>query len=101
MEAIFERYLRDHFGREGSGASLARRIYVNMWESEVSPLARQVMEAVPGTYIKGYIALGNQQRLPLDVVVKGVDAADAQHNLERAVALLTELGTSAGRQVTG
>ena len=72
-----------------------------MWESDVAPLARRVMDAVPGTYIKGYIALGNQQRLPLDVVVKGPNESDAQEKLERAVALLTELVAGAGRQVTG
>jgi molybdenum cofactor synthesis domain-containing protein len=100
MEAVFDRYVRDHFG-EGGGHSIARRVYVNMWESEVAPYARQVMDAVPGTYIKGYIALGNQQRLPLDVVVRGAEEADAQRNLEHAVTLLTELVAGAGRQVTG
>jgi molybdenum cofactor synthesis domain-containing protein len=101
MQAVFDRYLRDHFGGAAGAHGLARRVYVNMWESEVAPLARQVMDAVPGTYIKGYIALGNQQRLPLDVVVKGADEADAQQNLERAVAMLTELVAGVGRQVTG
>ncbi len=99
MQAVFDRYLRDYFGR--TGLSLARRVYVNMHEGEVAPYARQVMDAVPGTYIKGYIALSNQQRLPLDVVVRGADEADAQRNLERAVAMLTELVAGAGRQVTG
>jgi molybdopterin-biosynthesis enzyme MoeA-like protein len=102
MQAVFDRYLRDdYFGGAEAGHRLARRVYVNMWESEVAPLARQVMDAVPGTYIKGYIALSNQQRLPLDVVVKGSDEADAQRNLEQAVAMLTELVAGVGRQVTG
>lgn len=100
MEAVFERYLRDYFGTV-AGHSLARRVYVNMWESDVAPLARQVMDAVPGTYIKGYIALGNQQRLPLDVVVRGVDEAGAQENLERAVGMLEELVVGVGRHLTG
>ena len=99
MQAVFDRYLRDYFG--SAGLSMARRVYVNMHEGEVAPYARQVMDAVPGTYIKGYIALSNQQRLPLDVVVRGADEADAQRNLERAVAMLTELVAGAGRQVTG
>jgi molybdenum cofactor synthesis domain-containing protein len=101
MQAVFERYVRDHFGGDAAGRSAARRVYVNMWESEVAPLARQVMDAVPGTYIKGYIALSNQQRLPLDVVARGTDEGDAQHNLERAVEMLTELVEGVGRQVIG
>ena len=101
MQAVFDRYLRDHFGGADASQSVARRVYVNMWESEVAPYARQVMDAIPGTYIKGYIALGNQQRLPLDVVTRGSDAAQAQDNLERAVAMLAELVEGAGRQLTG
>jgi hypothetical protein len=101
MEAVFDRYVKHHFTGEASARSAARRVYVTMWESEVAPLARQVMDAIPGTYIKGYIALGNQQRLPLDVVTKGEDEADAQRNLEQAVAMLTNLVHSVGRQLTG
>jgi nicotinamide-nucleotide amidase len=101
MQAVFDRYVRHHFGDSSGGQRVARRIYVNMWESDVAPLARQVMDAIPGTYIKGYIALGNQQRLPLDVVTTGTDPHDAQHNLERAVSMLTELVEGVGRQVTG
>jgi molybdenum cofactor synthesis domain-containing protein len=101
MEAVFDRYLRGYFGGASAGQSLARRVYVNMWESDVAPLARQVMEAVPGTYIKGYIALGNQSRLPLDVVVRGASPAEAQQNLEQAVDMLSELVAGVGRQLTG
>jgi molybdenum cofactor synthesis domain-containing protein len=103
MEALFERYLRDYFAGAASGASVARRVYVNMWESQVAPLARQVMDAFPGTYIKGYIALAlaNQQRLPLDVVVKGSSQAEAQDKLEQAVAMLEQLVVGVGGQLSG
>jgi nicotinamide-nucleotide amidase len=101
MQAVFDRYVRDHFGGDRAKASVARRIYVDMWESEVAPLASQVMEAVPGTYVKGYIALGNQQRLPLDVVARDVDETAAQATLGRAVAMLSRLVADAGREVTG
>ncbi len=74
---------------------------MNMHEGELAPHARQVMDAVPGTYIKGYIALANQQRLPVDVVVSGADEAAAQRHLEEAVALLGTLIEGAGRQLTG
>jgi molybdenum cofactor synthesis domain-containing protein len=101
MEAIFDRYVKDYFGDGTGSRSAARRVYVTMWESEVTPLARQVMDAVPGTYIKGYVALGNQERLPLDVVARGDDETAAQRNLEQAVAMLTTLVQGLGRQLTG
>jgi nicotinamide-nucleotide amidase len=100
MQALFDRYLRDHLGGDTVGHRTSRRLYVNMWESEVAPLAGRVMDVVPGTYIKGYIALSSQQQLPLDVVASGSDAAEAQYNLDRAVAMLSELVASMGRKIT-
>ncbi len=101
MEAVFDRYLRAHFGGGAAGLSLARRVYVNMHEGELAPFAGKVMGTVPGTYIKGYIGIRNQERLPVDVVVRGANEAEAQANLERAVGLLAALVAEVGRQVIG
>jgi len=68
-----------------------------MWESEVSPMLQQVMEAVPGTYCKGYIALGNQRFLPIDVVTRGADEAEAQAGLDKALDMLERLVAETGR----
>ena len=76
---------------------MTHRVYVDMWESEVSPMLQQVMEAVPGTYCKGYIALGNQRFLPIDVVTRGADEAEARAGLEKALDLLERLVGEAGR----
>jgi nicotinamide-nucleotide amidase len=98
MEAVFARFLEDYF-TSGTGAhrALTHRVYVDMWESEVAPLLQQVMEAVPGTYCKGYIALGNQRFLPIDVVTRGADESGAQANLEKALDLLERLIGETGR----
>ena len=79
MEAVFARYLEEYFS-SGAGAhrAVTHRIYVDMYESEVAPLLQQVMTAVPGTYCKGYIALGNQRFLPIDVVTRGEDEGNGQ-----------------------
>ena len=97
VQAIFARYLADHFGGERGGRSVVHRVYVDMWESEVSPLLQQVMDAVPGTYCKGYIALGNQRFLPIDVVARGDDDAGARAALDRALEMLAGLVAEAGR----
>jgi nicotinamide-nucleotide amidase len=92
MEAVFARFLEDYFGAgEGSHRALTHRVYVDMWESEVAPMLQKVMEAVPGTYCKGYIALGNQRFLPIDVVSRGDDEAGAQANLDKALDMLERL----------
>jgi hypothetical protein len=55
------------------------------------------MEAVPGTYCKGYIALGNQRFLPIDVVARGEDDTAARAALDRALDMLQRLVTEGGR----
>jgi nicotinamide-nucleotide amidase len=97
VQAIFARYLTDRFGGDHGSRSVVERVYVDMWESEVSPMLQQVMESVPGTYCKGYIALGNQRFLPIDVVARGTDDDDARASLERALDMLAGLVGEAGR----
>jgi nicotinamide-nucleotide amidase len=98
MEAIFARFLEEYFSAgEGAHRAVTHRVYVDMWESEVAPLLQQVMEAVPGTYCKGYIALGNQRFLPIDVVTRGADEVEAKAGLERALEMLERLVGEVGR----
>ncbi len=98
MEAVFARFLEDYFSQgEGTHRALTHRVYVDMWESEVAPMLQQVMAAVPGTYCKGYIALGNQRFLPIDVVTRGADEAEAQANLDTALDMLERLVKEAER----
>ncbi len=97
VQAIFARYLADHFGGDRGSRGVVHRVYVDMWESEVSPMLQQVMEAVPGTYCKGYIALGNQRFLPIDVVARGDDDAAAHTALDRALDMLQGLVVEGGR----
>ena len=98
MEAVFARFLEEYFGEgEGAHRALTHRVYVDMWESEVSPMLQEVMAAVPGTYCKGYIALGNQRFLPIDVVTRGTDEAEAQAGLDKALDILERLVVAGGR----
>jgi nicotinamide-nucleotide amidase len=98
MEGVFARYLEDYFSSgEGSHRAVTHRVYVDMWESEVSPMLQQVMAEVPGTYCKGYIALSNQRFLPIDVVTRGEDDEQAQAALAKALDILENLVKESGR----
>jgi molybdenum cofactor synthesis domain-containing protein len=98
MEGVFARYLEDYFSSgEGAHRAVTHRVYVDMWESEVSPMLQQVMEAVPGTYCKGYIALSNQRFLPIDVVTRGEDEDQANAALSKALDMLEVLVKESGR----
>ena len=70
-----------------------------MHEGEQRP-TREVMDAVPGTYIKGYIALANQQRLPVDVVVAARTTRRRRRTWNRRGGCYA-LITAVGRQVSG
>jgi len=98
MEAVFARFLEEYFS-EGAGShrAVTHRVYVDMWESEVAPLLQQVMAEVPGTYCKGYIALGNQRFLPIDLVTRGADEAEADAGLAKALDMLERLVGEVGR----
>lgn len=100
MEAVFARFLEDYFSA-GAGAhrAVTHRVYVDMYESEVAPLLQQVMAAVPGTYCKGYVALGNQRFLPIDVVARGEDEPAANAALDGALTLLERLVGEVGRDI--
>jgi len=98
MEAVFARYLEEYFSSgEGAHRAVTQRVYVDMWESEVSPMLQQVMAEVPGTYCKGYIALSNQRFLPIDVVTRGADDEEAQAGLSKALDILERLVGETGR----
>jgi len=100
MEAVFNRFLEDYFSSgAGNHSAVTHRVYVDMYESEVAPMLQQVMTAVPGTYCKGYIALGNQRFLPIDVVTRGSDEAAAKVALTTALEMLTTLVKDAGRDI--
>jgi nicotinamide-nucleotide amidase len=98
MEAVFARYLEEYFS-EGAGAhrSLTQRVYVDMWESEVAPFLQQIMQEIPGAYCKGYIALSNQRFLPIDIVTRGADEAEAQAGLDKALDMLERMVGETGR----
>jgi molybdenum cofactor synthesis domain-containing protein len=96
VEALFDRYLADYF-RDTAECTRARRVYVGMWEAEVSPLLQEVMARVPGVYLKGYVAQGEQRWLPVEVIARGADEASAQRALDDAVELLRDLVRAADR----
>ena len=65
--------------------SAARRLYVNMSESEVSPLIEDAMEQFPGLYAKAYVALRSDTHLPVDFVARAASDREARQMLSDAI----------------
>lgn len=101
VEAIFREYVAPFIASRCGYRCVAARLGVAMYESEVSPLIEEVMQAFPGTYLKAYVALRRpgEDLLPVDVVARAGDEADAAALLEKAVGRFCELASSRGRCV--
>jgi len=75
------------------------RVYVNMFEAEVSPLLQQVMGEHPAVYLKAYVALrrDDNQYMPVDIVSTGSDESNAESQLQAAAAYLRALVIEKGK----
>jgi molybdopterin-biosynthesis enzyme MoeA-like protein len=101
MEAVFSMYGEDLIASRTAMKSAALRVVVEMFESEVSPLLSEVMNRLPNTYLKAYVALreGFGGGLPVDLVAAGATTEAAHARLREALGIFTELVTARGRQI--
>lgn len=99
MQAIFEHHLSGLLSDIYRTKSSARRVVVNMHESEVSPLLQEVMKNHPQTYLKAYVALSGPEGLPVDVVAYAEDQPGADARVEAAVQFFAELAAAKDRIV--
>ena len=99
MQALWNTHLNDILKGVFRSTTAARRVWVSMFESEVSPHIQRVMNEYPQTYIKAYVALRTDTALPVDVVAHGPDEQSAESTLDAAVHRLGELVESKGKQM--
>lgn len=101
MQALFTRYIAPHISASYEIRSATMRLEVEMWESEVSPLMEEIMRRHPGVYLKAYVALRNspEERLPVDLVAAGADAASAQALLHAALDDFADMVREKGRSI--
>ena len=99
MQALWNTHLNDILKRLFRSTTAARRVWVTMFESEVSPHIQHVMKTFPQTYIKAYVALRTDTALPVDLVAHGPEEQTAQTTLDAAIRLLGELVDGKGKQM--
>ncbi|MCY4436464.1 MAG: competence/damage-inducible protein A [Chloroflexi bacterium] len=85
MEALFDRYVATAISESLEIRSAARRVFVNMSESEVSPLIEVAMEQLPGLYAKAYVALRTDTHMPVDFVARASSDREARGMLSDAI----------------
>lgn len=99
MEAVYETHLGPLAERWYAGRTVAQRLRVEMFESQVSPLLEEVMNRYPNAYLKAYVALGDGAGLPVDVVVRRADGVPPAEELREVIAFFAELARVHGKEI--
>ncbi|HLH71784.1 MAG TPA: molybdopterin-binding protein [Chloroflexota bacterium] len=99
MQALWTTHLHDLLSNVFQSKTVAQRVWVTMFESEVSPHIQEVMRQHPKTYVKAYVALRTETTLPVDLVAHGPSRDEAQVTLDAAVALLGNLVRAKGKEM--
>ena len=100
MKAVFETHIQPLIAERYRSEITTARVYVNMFEAEVSPLMQKVMERHPDVYLKAYVALRkvDGDTMPVDFVSTSTDKGDAETELQLAMDYFQELVIEAGKR---
>ena len=100
MKAVFETHVQPLIVERYRSEVITARVYVSMFEAEVSPLMQRVMENHPDVYLKAYVALRKAEggTMPVDLVSTSTDKADAERQLQLATDYFRELVVEAGKR---
>ena len=99
MKAIFETHIQPLIADRYRTEITTARVYVSMFEAEVSPLMQKVMERHPDVYLKAYVALREVggDTMPVDLISTSTEKADAETQLQLATDYFRELVVEAGK----
>ena len=100
MKAVFETHVQPLIAERYRSAVTTARVYVTMFEAEVSPLMQKVMERHADVYLKAYVALRevDGDTMPVDLVSISEDKTDAETELQLATDYFRELVVEAGKR---
>jgi len=99
MKAIFETHIQPLITERYRAEITTARVYVSMFEAEVSPLMQKVMERHPDVYLKAYVSLreADGSTMPVDLVSTSTDKSDAETQLQLATDYFRVLVVEAGK----
>ena len=100
MKSVFETHIQPLIAERYRAEITTTRVYVSMFEAEVSPLMQRVMERYPDVYLKAYVSLreADGDSMPVDLVSTSTDKADAETQLELATDYFRGLVVEAGKR---
>ena len=97
----FTLHVGPYIAAQMPGKTASIRVAVTLPESELSGPMQEVMRQFPTCYLKAYVALraAPGHPLPLDIVARGEDDADAQAVLRQATDALAALVSTKGARL--
>ena len=103
VEALFRQSVEPAIAELYSDARATVRVVVNLPESQCGPILQNVMDELPKTYLKAFVALSERtadgQRLPVDIVAWAPTADKVDDLLARALSMFTEQAAEKGCDV--
>jgi molybdopterin-biosynthesis enzyme MoeA-like protein len=99
MEGVFNQHVAPFLSQIYTNKVATLRLTVGMFESEVSPILQKVMQKYPRVYLKAYVAMRQEDGLPVDMVATGSGLEEAEQNLKAALEYLKALVTERGKKV--
>jgi nicotinamide-nucleotide amidase len=99
-QACFHEHIGRRLGEITGLRSFAGRIFVNMYESELSPLVREVMDAFKGVYMKPLVSeIREGRNLAVEIVTFDRTEEGCIKKYKEAIERLRELVAQKGRNV--
>ncbi len=99
MKAVFDTHIQPLIAERYRSEVITARVYVNMFEAEVSPLMQKVMERHSEVYLKAYVSLRkvDSDTMPVDLVSTSRNKVDAEMQLGLARDYFHELVVETGK----
>lgn len=100
MEAVFNEHILPLLSKRYNVETAVRRVFVDTYESDVSPLLQRLMQQYPGSYLKGFIAMRSHPGwLPVEILASAQNAEQAEEMLDAIVISFREMLDGKGKQL--
>ena len=92
MKACFSEYLAKRIREKTLYESASKRVFVSMYESQLSPIIEEIMKNMPGTYLKPLVSEYQRDKglLPVEVIAFAENNGACQKKMEEIIRRLNE-----------
>lgn len=92
MRACFLKHISKRMLEKTQNRSIARRVFIKMGESQISPITDEIMKTVHGAYLKPLVGNYRRERgLPVDIITFAKDEKECRERMKKTIKKLKEL----------